>query len=98
MNHEECERKIDDYMLDKVLQKIKEIISIDLSNNAKIFNVADDKLPDDITLENIVILMAFLIKDDNRSYPNYSQKKHFYKHKRLVAQIHFNSFSSLSQK
>ena len=54
---EEHERKkylmVDDYMLNKVLDKIKILID------------ADDKLPD-ITLKNVVILMTCVIKDGNK--------------------------------
>ena len=54
---------IDDYMLDKVLEKIKDIIGI------KILIDMDDKLLDDITLNNVVILMTCIIKDDDKFYP-----------------------------
>ena len=59
---------VDYYMLHKVLDKIKEIIGIKQFDNIKIFIDTDGKLPDDITLKNIVILIIFVIKDDN----NYS--------------------------
>ena len=42
---------VDDYMLDKVLNKIKEIIGIKNFDDTKILMDADDKLPDDITLK-----------------------------------------------
>ena len=54
---------IDDYMLDKVFEKIKDIIGI------KILIDMDDKLLDDITLNNVVILMTCIIKDDDKFYP-----------------------------
>ena len=44
---------VDDYVLDKILEKIKEIIGI-----AKL-----DKLPDDITFKNIAILVSCIIID-----------------------------------
>ena len=47
---------VDDYMLDKVLDKIKEIIAIEKFDNTKILIETDDKLPDDITFKNIVIV------------------------------------------
>ena len=31
--------------------------------------IMDDKLPDDITLKNVVILMACVIKDGDKFYP-----------------------------
>ena len=44
-------------MLDKVLKKcrIKEIIGVEKFDNTKILIDTDDELPDDITLENVVI-------------------------------------------
>ena len=53
---------VDDYMLDKVLDKIKEIIGIEKFDGTKILIYADDKFPDDITLKNVIILMACVIK------------------------------------
>ena len=47
---------VDDYMLDLVLDKIKKIISIEKFDNTKILINAVDKLLDDITLKNSVIL------------------------------------------
>ena len=46
---------IDEYVLDKVLGKIKEVISIEKFGNAKILIDTDDKLPNCITLKNAVI-------------------------------------------
>ena len=40
---------VDDYVLDKILDKIKEIIDIEEFDNAKILIDADDILSDDIT-------------------------------------------------
>ena len=48
---------IDDYMLDKVFEKIKKI-GIEKFGDTKILIDTDDKWPDNITLKNIVILMA----------------------------------------
>ena len=55
-----------DYMLHKVLDKIKEIIGID---NTKILIDTYDKLPDDITLKNAVTLMTCVKKDDGKFFP-----------------------------
>ena len=52
---------IDDYRLDKVWDKIKEIISIDKFDNAKILIDTDDKFPDYITFKNVVILEEALL-------------------------------------
>ena len=53
---------MDDYVLDKVLGKIKEIIGIEKFNDTKILIDTDDKLLDDINLKNVVILMTTLLK------------------------------------
>ena len=41
---------VDDYMLDKVLDKIKEKIDIDTFDDTEILIDSDHKLPGDITL------------------------------------------------
>ena len=56
---------VDYYMRDKVSDKIKEIIGIEKFNYTKIMMNTDDKLPD-ITLKNVVILVACYIKDDDK--------------------------------
>ena len=43
---------VKDYMLDKVLDKIKEIMGIEKSNDTKILIEIDNKLSDDLNLEN----------------------------------------------
>ena len=48
---------VDDYMLDKVLNKIKNITDIEKFDDTKILIDTDDKLPDDITLKNVIILV-----------------------------------------
>ena len=47
---------IDDYYLDKVFNKIKVIIGIEIFDNTKILINTYNKLPDDITLKYVVIL------------------------------------------
>ena len=54
---------------DKVLDKIIEIISIEKFDDNKILIDVDDKLPDDITFKNVVILTAYVIKDGVNFYP-----------------------------
>ena len=44
---------VDDYMLDKVLDKIKEIIGIKKFGDTKILIETDDKLPGDILLSKM---------------------------------------------
>ena len=60
---------VDDYMLDKVLDKLKKIIDIEQIDNTKILIDIDDELPDDITFKNVVILMTCVIKDDCKYHP-----------------------------
>ena len=59
----------DDDCLDKVLDKIKEIIGIEKFDNTKNLIDTDDKLPNNITLNDVVILNTSVIKDDNKFYP-----------------------------
>ena len=60
---------VDDYILDKPLDKIKETIGIEKFDDTKILIDTDDKLPDGITLKNIVILMTCVIKNNGKFYP-----------------------------
>ena len=55
---------VDDHMLNKVLDNIKEIISIEKFDDTKILIDADD-----VTLKKFVILMTCIIKDGNKFYP-----------------------------
>ena len=55
-------------MLTTVLDKIKEIINIGTFDDTKVLIDTNDKLPDDITLKNVVILMTCVIKDDGKFY------------------------------
>ena len=67
-NIEEHEGKqflmVDDYMLDKVLDKIKMILGIEKFDNTKILIKTDDKLLD--YLVDVVILITWVIKDDDK--------------------------------
>ena len=60
---------VDDYILDKVLDKVKEIIGIEKFDDTKILIDTDDKFCNDITLINVVILMTCLMKNDNKIHP-----------------------------
>ena len=60
---------VNDYILDKILDRNKEIIGIEEFDKTKILIDIDDKLPGDITFENVVILMAYVIKDDGKFHP-----------------------------
>ena len=57
---------VDNYLPSKVLDKIKEIISIENFDDTKISFYTDDELPDGIALKSGVIPMAYLIKDDGK--------------------------------
>ena len=74
----ECEGKkyliVDDFTLDRTLDKIKRK-DIEKLDDTKILIDTDDKLPDDITLKNAVILMTCVIKDGNKFYPQLFFKK-----------------------
>ena len=56
----------DDYMLYKVLDKIKNIIGIEKFDDTKILVDTDYKLPDDISLKNIVVLTKCVMKDGDK--------------------------------
>ena len=57
---------VDDYMVDKVLDKIKELIGIEKFDDTKIMINTDDKLPNEISLKRVVISMTYVIKDDHK--------------------------------
>ena len=59
---------IDGYLLEKVLEKIKEIVSIEKFDNTKIFSDANDWLPADITFKNAAILMTCFTKNHGLFY------------------------------
>ena len=56
-------------MLDKVSDKIKETIGTIKFDVTKILIDTDDKLPEYITLSNVVMLMTWVVKDDSKFYP-----------------------------
>ena len=59
---------MDDYVLDKVLDKNKEIKGIDKFDNAKILSDTDDKQQNYITLKNVEILITCIITDGMKFY------------------------------
>ena len=69
---------VNDYMLDKVLDKIKETIGIAELDDTKILIDADDKLLDYIPLKNVVILITCVIKDHPKFYSQIFLKEAFY--------------------
>lgn len=60
---------VDEYMLDKVSNTIKEIIAIGKFEDTKMVVVIADKLPDDISFKKYVILMTCVIKDHGKFHP-----------------------------
>ena len=60
---------IDDYVLDKVLEKIEEIIGNEKFGDSKKLIDTDDKLLNDITLKVVVTLMTCVIKNGEKFYP-----------------------------
>ena len=56
-------------MLDKILDENKDITGIEKFDNTKILIEVDDKLPNNITLKNVVTLITCVIKDDGKFYP-----------------------------
>ena len=65
---------VDDYTLDKVLDKIKRK-GIEKLYDTKVLIDADDKLPDDITLKNTGILMTCVVKNGYKFYSQLFLKK-----------------------
>ena len=55
-------------ILNKVLDKVKEVIDIEKFDHVKIVIDADDKIPTDITLKNFMILITCTIKNDGKFY------------------------------
>ena len=55
-------------MLDKVLDKIKEIIGIKKFYDTKILVETDDRLPDDITVKNVGVLITSVVGDGDKFY------------------------------
>ena len=51
-------------LLDKVLDKTKEVMCIEKLDDIKILIDTGDKFPDGITLKDALILMTCAIKDD----------------------------------
>ena len=60
---------VDDYILDKVLNSIKQIMGVEKFDNIKTLIDTDDKLPDGVTLKNVVIFMTCVIKYGKKFYP-----------------------------
>ena len=72
---------INDYMLDQVLDKIKETIGIVKLDDSKIFIDTVDKLADYVILKNVVILITCVIKGDAKFFPQIFLKETLYNEK-----------------
>ena len=59
---------VDNYILDNIIDRIKEIVGIGEYDNTKILIDTDDKLLEDATFNNVVILIKCIIKDDGKFY------------------------------
>ena len=72
-NTRQCEGKkyliVDDNILDKLLDIIKKIIGIEKFDDTKTLIETNDILPDVITLNNIVILITCIIKNNDKFHP-----------------------------
>ena len=57
-----------DYILNKVLDKIKEIIDIEQFDNTSILKDTDDTMSYDITLKKVDLFITSVTKGDNKFY------------------------------
>ena len=64
-----------DYILDGVIDKIKLIIATEKFDDDKILTKAGKKFTDEITIKNVVILIACVIKDGDKCYPQLFSKE-----------------------
>ena len=55
-------------ILNKVLDKIKDIVGIEKFEDTNILIDTDDKLPDYITSKKFVIIMTSVVNDDGKFY------------------------------
>ena len=57
-----------DYILNKVLDKIKDIIDIEQFDNTNILKDTDDTMSYDITLKKVDLFITSVTKGDNKFY------------------------------
>ena len=69
---------VNDYILVKILDKIKEIIDIEKFDYTKILIETDDKLLEDTLLKNIAGLITCVIKVGGKFFLQIFWKKYFY--------------------
>ena len=67
-----CDYMLDIYKTRYILDKIKK--NNEKFDDTNILIGTDDKLPDNITLKNFVILIIFVIKDDGKLCPQIFKK------------------------
>ena len=67
----EVKKFFHDHMLDKVFDKIEELVGIEIFDDTKVLIGINDELPDDITLKDVVILMTCFIKYGDKFIQNY---------------------------
>ena len=60
---------IDYYILGGVLDKIKMIIVIEKLDDTEILIDSDNRLTNEVSLKNVMILISFVIKDADKFYP-----------------------------
>ena len=70
---------VNDYMLYKVLENIKETKDTVKIDDTKILIDTDDKLANYITLKKVAILIKCVIKDDAKFYPQIFFEETLYK-------------------
>ena len=60
---------VDNYVLYKVLDKLKETIGTEKLGNTEVLIVIDDRLPEDIIFKNFVILITCILNGYGKFYP-----------------------------
>ena len=83
---------LDDFMLDKDLNKIKMIINIEKFDDAKILIGTDDKLSGNVTIKNVILIIS-AINGDDKFYPQILSEEGLVA--KLAVLAHFSSFCSL---
>ena len=68
---------VNDCVLEKVLDKIKEKVGTENFDDIYVLIDIDNKLQDHITLKNVVKLIACFIKDNAKFSYEFFQKKHY---------------------
>lgn len=64
-------------MLKEILDKINLVIAIEAFDNTNILIDTNDKLPDHISLKDVIILITCIIKDNDKYCPQLFVRKHY---------------------